>query len=329
MLTAMLNESPEVLSTSEELFALYLYPRYANKTRYTEKEIDQFIREFYLLSERNLTMYFAPLSVLKTVMMQEKDNLPFQKLCRLIYFHFLDLKDKSEIKMIVDKQIKYLYHLKRLKKIFPDAKIIVLVRDVRDNILSRKKRKLNESTDYLYLSAIWNDTYKNAAELLDGNNNNILLLRYEDLVTDPQSHLKRVCEFLGIAYSDSMLSFHETFNRFLEAKKEEIGEEFYSKVKDFHSGMREPVSTDKIGKWKGEIDQVTAGKIATLCGSTARRFGYDLSLPYPPVPLSFTDHLRVLHAQWKRFYFLRFYMWLPVAVKLLIKRVRGKRIYKP
>lgn len=324
LLITILNQSPEILGTSEELFALYLYPKYHRKVRYSSDEIKQLVREFVYLSEKNLKLSFSDIQVFENNLLRYKDHLPYSTLIRLIYWHFLDLKDKSQLKVIIDKQIKFLYYMEDVLKVFPDSKFIILTRDVRDNVLVRKKRNMHITSDVVYLSAIWNDTYKSVRHLFHRiDTQKILVVHYEDLILNTASVIEKICEFVGVKYFPEMLNFQETYKQFLELKRPLIGEQFYKRTLDFHSGLFKPISKEKLGLWKQELNTVQLQKIATICGVTARYLNYDL-YEYGTTPLNLFDRWQILRAKWRRYWFLKIYLKIPFSIKILIKKLRGK-----
>jgi len=62
------------------------------------------------------------------------------------------------------------------------------------------------------------------------------------------------------------------------------------------------------------------------CNETGKQLGYDFSQPYGIGKLTAGENLQVFWARCKRYYLLRFYLWLPVWVKISIKKVKGKKI---
>jgi len=325
LLNAILNQSPEILATSEELFALYLYPKYHHKSQYTEKEIDTLVNDFLYLSEKNLKMFFSDITVFKINLLKHKDHLPYPLLIRLIYWHFFDLKDKSQLKVIVDKQIKFLYYIKDVLKIFPDSKYIILTRDVRDNVLIRKKRNLHITSDVVYLAGIWNDTYKNVEYLFQHlPKEKILVVHYEDVITNTSNVIQKICEFLNVRYFPEMIHFQETYKKFIELKRPIVGEAYYQRMLDFHSGLLNPISTEKIGLWKKELNTLQLQKIATICGKTASYLNYNL-YEQGTAPLSLSDHWQLLKAKISRYWFLKLYLKIPTNIKILIKKLRRQR----
>ncbi len=324
MLTVILNQSSEILATSEELFALYLYPKYHKKITYTTYEIKELVHDFVYLSEKNLKLSFTNIQTFENNLLKFKDNLPYQTLIRLIYWCFIDIKDKSNLKVIIDKQIKFLYYIDDITKIFPDSKYIILTRDVRDNVLIRKKRNMHVTSDVVYLAGIWNDTYKNVKYLYKKiDPKKILVIHYEDLISETDKTIQSICNFIGVSYFSEMLNFQDTYQKYIELKRPIIGEEFYQKTLDFHSGILKPISKDKIGLWKNELNTIQLQKIATICGDTAKHLGYDL-YEYGTAKLNLLDIWQLLHAKLRRYWFLKMYLIIPISIKILIKKIRKK-----
>jgi hypothetical protein len=105
---------------------------------------------------------------------------------------------------------------------FPTAKAIIMVRDPRDVLLSQKgkwKRKFLgagknipwKETIRAYLnyhpytiSKLWNSSNHKVQKLI--NHPQVMVVKFEDLIEDPSTLLKKACIFLGITYNEQMLS---------------------------------------------------------------------------------------------------------------------------
>jgi hypothetical protein len=116
----------------------------------------------------------------------------------------------------------HLRYVSTLMEWFPNAKVIHMLRDPRGVFISdlrrRKKlpvtfpfKQLNRHDTLLKLfimlqtTAVWLEAvlrYHRYAKLYPDN---YLLVKFEDLVTDPEKHIGRVCEFLEIEFQDKML----------------------------------------------------------------------------------------------------------------------------
>jgi hypothetical protein len=141
--------------------------------------------------------------------------------------------------------------------LFPDSRLIFLVRDGRDVVDSwidaytRGSWALDEGAYPLapegrldmvkWLSTVW--TYRIAVvqaayERRVGSAR--VMLRYEDLLADPPVHLGRVCDTLGIPASEGRLA--------------EIAEEHaYDAVSDHNKGEGKEVRAAKPGGWRANL----------------------------------------------------------------------------
>ncbi|MFN5460815.1 MAG: sulfotransferase family protein [Bacteroidota bacterium] len=326
MLTTMLNINKEVLCTSEELFSLYFYRRYKDKNKWSEKEISKFCIDLKLLMENSPEIYFSDFKTLQNNLTAFKENLDFQLLIRIIYLHFIENKNKEEIKVIVDKQIKFLFHLETVKEIFPESKIIVLTRDIRDNVISKSRRKINSNSNLLFHAGTWNETYKNVARLFELYPNKIFILHYEKLVTETEKTLINICSQLGVEFHKEMIEFNRYFSDFIELKSDEKNKSELSEIKVFHESMFKPVDSKLAGQWEQKLDKKTAIKIATVGYETGLKLGYDFGKPYGLSILNPVELKQIYKAYNNTTRLFNFYLKMPLGLKLFIKRSKRNLI---
>jgi len=116
---------------------------------------------------------------------------------------------------------RYLFFINDILANYPEAKIIHLVRDPRDIIISQRKKwkrrfmgakniPLKESlrswANYhpYIISKLWSGCMKQGQVYL--NNSRVKTIRFEDLSKSPQETVRDLCEFIGIPYEDDMLN---------------------------------------------------------------------------------------------------------------------------
>ena len=324
MLTAMLNTSEEVLCTSEELFSIYFFKKYRHKTTWTDSQIKDFTKELFLMMENSPEIYFGEFNTLYENLLNHKESLNYELLIRIVYLHFIDIKDKSKIKVIVDKQIKFLFHLAEMKKIFPDSKIILLTRDIRDNVLSKSNRNINGTKDIFFHAGTWNATYKNIDKLYQLFPNQIMIVHYENLASQPKETLIKICEHLSINFSEKMLEFHIYFKNFLDIKNNNRTEKKLIQIKDFHESMFSEINNKKIGIWSNNMDKITSQKISAIGYETGLKLGYDFSKPNGLSQIKNTELKSLSKSVRMTVRLFNFYLKIPLTLKLLIKRFRNK-----
>tara|TARA_Y100000766_G_scaffold283015_1_gene297609 strand:+ start:739 stop:1755 length:1017 start_codon:yes stop_codon:yes gene_type:complete len=148
--------------------------------------------------------------------------LPQKKLTSIdIYSFFLNYTTIQNNAVISCEQTpNNIYYLKEILDFFPQAKIIIMVRDQRDVLLSQKnkwKRRflgaekipiieaIRSYFNYhpILTSTMWSSSLDNGLKYKD--NNNVKFIRYEDLLDEPAIILKELCSFVGIDFKKEML----------------------------------------------------------------------------------------------------------------------------
>jgi len=94
----------------------------------------------------------------------------------------------------------------RIPFIFPDAKYIHLIRDPRD--VARSSIGMGWAGNVYYGVDHWIATEKDWVFLQEKiASEQILQIRFEDLITSPKQVLAGVCKFIDLAYSESMMDY--------------------------------------------------------------------------------------------------------------------------
>ncbi|EGV17649.1 sulfotransferase family protein [Thiocapsa marina] len=97
----------------------------------------------------------------------------------------------------------------KIPYLYSDAKYIHLIRDPRDIAISSVK--LGWSGSYYYAPDIWVAAEQEWEELSAVIDKRAWIeLRYEDFVTHPEAELRRVCEFIGIDYTEKLFDYTKT-----------------------------------------------------------------------------------------------------------------------
>ena len=100
-----------------------------------------------------------------------------------------------------DKSPSYIRHIELLREHFPDARIIHIVRDVRDYCVSIHKAWNKDVRRAAYL---WGRDVGIAHQQCRADPERCLELRYEDLLRSPEAQMRRLCEFLSIDFAPAM-----------------------------------------------------------------------------------------------------------------------------
>lgn len=162
-----------------------------------------------------------------------------------------------------DKTPYYTPDIDVIRGIFPDAKIIHLVRDGRDVVLSQRSIEwMSGNLPKLILDWRWKTTiaHKVGAVL----NDDFLEIRYEDLVRTPEPMLRRICSFIDEPYEPAMLNYSSTADAV-------VPEESLK----WHRKSIRPPDVAELEKWKTHLSRSERIIFEQLAGDTLELFGYE------------------------------------------------------
>ena len=110
-----------------------------------------------------------------------------------------------------DKTPDYIRKMKKLSKTLPEARFIHVIRDGRDAGLSQNKRIAKRGKDPVpprEMARRWRKRIVKAR--VDGEElKHYIEVRYEDMVTDTEGVLRRVCEHIELDFDPVMLTYYE------------------------------------------------------------------------------------------------------------------------
>lgn len=102
-----------------------------------------------------------------------------------------------------DKSPSYIVHLPLLYRLFPHAKFIHIVRDVRDYCRSIQRAW---GKNPIRAAFRWNQALLKASEAVAGLSGQYMEIRYERLLEDAEGEVKKLCRFVGIDFQQEMLN---------------------------------------------------------------------------------------------------------------------------
>lgn len=173
-----------------------------------------------------------------------------------------------------DKSVSYsIWRLGSIRRSLPHAHLIHIVRDGRDVACSYRalsgvvgKYAPNLPTNVLEIAFHWDHNVKRIHNFLKNwPKNQCSTIKYENLVTDPESEIRKLCLDLGEDFDPKMLDFH-SINKNLNLEPKVY---IRWKVKTL-----ETITTTQVGRWKNEMSINDLELFTTLSGNTLRLFGY-------------------------------------------------------
>ena len=139
---------------------------------------------------------------------------------------------------LTDKQPYNVPYVPMITRLFPGAKIVHCCRDAQDCCLSNYMQTFARShpqthdlyrmgryhADYQRMMAAWHEL--DEVEMLD--------LHYEKVVSEPEAESRRVCDFLGVEWAESILNFHKSERTVRTASRDQVRKPLYkSSVKKY------------------------------------------------------------------------------------------------
>ncbi|MBP2704795.1 sulfotransferase [Microbispora sp. RL4-1S] len=164
-----------------------------------------------------------------------------------------------------DKRPSYYRHVEMLVRMFPDAQFVHLIRDGRDCVASLKQMPWYKP-DSVHAMANWAEAIdfgrRHARKL---PSDSFYELRYEDLTTDPETELKKLCAFIGEDYDPAM------------CEPRHMAEVAVPKHKVWHINTHTEVTTAHSGKWASRLEPWEIALCEEVLGERLTAHGYELT----------------------------------------------------
>ncbi|WP_138430257.1 sulfotransferase family protein [Fodinibius saliphilus] len=116
-----------------------------------------------------------------------------------------------------DKSPNYINHIELLLQCYKSAKFVHIVRDPRDYVLSMEKAWGKNKYRAAYR---WKKRVRNIIDL--ENEDRIMEIRYEDLISKPEETLEKVCLFLGVHFQSGLVQLENSIENLGSAKRASI-----------------------------------------------------------------------------------------------------------
>jgi len=160
-----------------------------------------------------------------------------------------------------------------LKKLFPNAKFILMLRDGRATAHSIIERHVTitgfDLTSYRDVLTKWNKSIGVMYDQCLEHPTTCLPVKYEQLVLHPESNLRKIANFLNIEWNDNMLHHDKLMN---DKKKVSL-----SDVEPSTNQVKKPLYLDALTAWHGNIPQDVLDDIRSIAPMIGRLgYKYDM-----------------------------------------------------
>jgi hypothetical protein len=155
-------------------------------------------------------------------------------------------------------------------KVWPSARFILQIRDPRDTAVSilrlneyrAVRRHRNFFDDVRGAASAWKHTITTARGQLHTCDNQLLEIRYEDLVRDPAPQLRRLSEFVNCDLSHGLEYFGAEFVRRHVRRHRHL------------ANLQKPLDSSSIGQWQAALTPEEAAAIEETAGGLMSEFDY-------------------------------------------------------
>jgi hypothetical protein len=185
---------------------------------------------------------------------------------RALFSCFMEVQMRAVGKMRWGNNVpKDIFHVQDILSFYPDAKFLVCVRDPRDFLLSYKnkwEKTGEENADRLrrlyhpvVTSLLWKASVKQIPRIktcIPGKN--LMIIRYENLVQNPERFVREMCKFIGEDFEEDMLNVEEGNS-------------------SFESGQK-GIYSSSVGRWRLLLTNEEAYIAQKLAGGGLEEFGY-------------------------------------------------------
>jgi hypothetical protein len=165
-----------------------------------------------------------------------------------------------------EKTPSHILWLHEIRRLFPNARILVIIRDPRDVLLSYDERwgGGRRDADFIMRAAAQvRHNLSHFVKLRGFPREQIFTIKYEDLVAEPARVLHSVCQFLKLEFEPEMLHFYRK-----NANGRITGE--------YHELLNQPARTERIARYRACFSSPQIALIQNFLAEEMNILGYPI-----------------------------------------------------
>ena len=166
-----------------------------------------------------------------------------------------------------------------IQRLVPEAHFIHVIRDGRDAALSYRGLWFGPGDDIEAQARFWVHEVRSArAQSVELHH--YLEIKYETLVSDPETTLRNICDYLGLSYEPRMLDYHFFASSRLAEFKRPFGPPCATPVDiekflAIHDRTKQRPDLSRISRWRNEMSDAEQRRYEAIAGSLLRELGYE------------------------------------------------------
>ena len=150
-----------------------------------------------------------------------------------------------------------------LRRGFPNAKCLMIIRDPRSVVAS--KIATGEPYPYGFMGRQWRKLACLSAYLNHHYKNDVLLVRYEDLVSNPEAYIRNICSFCEVAFKEELLDM----SLYKDGRNEE-----WKQNTSFSDSATTSINKGTLDKWKSILSPSELSTLELYTYDWMQAFGY-------------------------------------------------------
>jgi len=170
-----------------------------------------------------------------------------------------------------DKTPHYVHHVDHLLRLWPRARVVVLVRDGRDVALSLRRMPFGPNNAWA-AAQWWARGVRAGARAQREHPDSVLTVHYEALAERPQEQVQRLCGFLGLGYDEDMLALDHVDPTLIVPDQAA-----------WFPTLFDGINTSAVGRWQREMSRRDRRIFAALAGAELEQLGYEVGEAAPAV----------------------------------------------
>jgi len=186
-----------------------------------------------------------------------------------------------------DKAPLHSFFMDRIEAVLPEAHFIHVLRDGRDVCLSLRPMWFSPGWDVEIQARHWCD-FVSAARSHGAARQHYLEIKYEELVTQAEAVLRRICAFVQLPYVASMLDYYKRAPDRLrehEARLRLDGSVVVSKEQRLRQQQKttQPPDISRVLAWKSAMSPAERRRYEAVAGPLLLQVGYEVDSGQEPV----------------------------------------------
>ena len=171
----------------------------------------------------------------------------------------------------MEKTPHHIFHLNLIFSLYPNSKVIYVMRNLEKAILSRKD-------NFLFSNEIFWPIQRHIKQWLKGvailekyktlKPESLIIVKIEDLIADKESEIKKICNFIGIKFDQSRLEFHK-----------EVAKTLIFPWEVWKSNATKIITPDLSATQKRTLSDVDRYEIWRKAGDKMSEYGYSSAPP--------------------------------------------------